>query len=274
MASAEDRHWPGKRWTPGGEWWSTTTTLPSTTLPSTTLAPPVSRFWSPEPGEPWQWQLTTPVDTTLNVPVYDIDLFDNAKSVIDTLHARGRKVICYMDAGAWERYRPDAGRFPASVIGNSTGWSGEKWLDIRQVDVIGPIIEARFDLAVSKGCDAVEPDQNNGWENNPGFPITRDESITWNKWVAAAAHRRGLSVGLKNSIGESVELQPYFDWNLNEECFQYNECKLLAPFTKAGKAVLQVEYKTDPAVFCPQARSLRFASMKKNLELDAPRKPC
>jgi hypothetical protein len=188
---------------------------------------------------------------------------------MDALHAKGRKVICYMDAGAWESYRPDANQFPASVIGNSTGWSGERWLDIRQTAIIGPIISARLDLAVSKGCDAVEPDQDNGWENNPGFPITRDQSIAWNIWVANAAHARGLSVGLKNSVGETAVLEPYFDWNLNEECFQYNECQLLAPFTKAGKAVLQVEYATVPATFCPTARALGFSSMKKDLNLDA-----
>jgi hypothetical protein len=257
-----------------------TTAEPANTAPSTTAGPPPStaapqaRFWAPAPSAPWQWQLTTPVDTTVDVPVYDIDLFDNAKSVIDELHAQGRKVICYLDAGAWESYRPDADRFPASVIGTSTGWSGERWLDIRQIDVIGPIIEDRLDLAVAKGCDAVEPDQDNGWENNPGFPITREQSITWNIWVANAAHARGLSVGLKNSIGETAELEPHFDWALNEECFQYDECELLAPFTEAGKAVLQVEYKTDPRVFCPEARARGFSSMKKSLDLDQSRTPC
>lgn len=239
-------------------------------------APPVRQaaFWAPEPGAPWQWQLTTPVDTSVDVPVYDIDLFDNPKSVIDELHRKGRKVICYFDAGAWESYRPDADHFPKSVIGKPTGWEGERWLDIRQVQVIGPLIEARLDMAVSKGCDAVEPDQDNGWENDPGFPITREESIAWNIWVADAAHARGLSVGLKNSVTETAELEPYFDWNLNEECFQYQECELLEPFTRAGKAVLQVEYATDPRDFCPQARALGFASMRKNLELDAARMAC
>jgi hypothetical protein len=226
-------------------------------------------FWSPTPRAPWQWQLTTPIDTSVNVPVYDIDLFENSKSVINNLHAQGRKVICYMDAGAWESYRPDAARFPSSIIGNSTGWDNEYWLDIRQIHIIGPIIAARLDLAVAKGCDAVEPDQDNGWENHPGFPITRQQSIAWNIWVAKAAHARGLSVGLKNSITETAELQPYFDWNLNEECFQYNECNLLKPFTAAGKAVLQVEYATDPKEFCPVARQMGFSSMLKNLDLDS-----
>lgn len=252
----------------------TTTTTAATQTTAPAPAAPGAGRWSPQAGAPWQWQLTTPVDQSVDVPVYDIDLFDNTKGVIDALHAKGRKVICYFDAGAWESYRTDADQFPAAVIGRSTGWDNERWLDIRQIDVIGPLIAKRLDMAVAKGCDAVEPDQDNGWENNPGFPITRAQSIAWNRWVAQAAHDRGLSVGLKNSIGETAELEPFFDWALNEECFQYKECDQLAPFTRAGKTVLQVEYKTDPASFCPQARALGFASMRKNLNLDAARTPC
>jgi len=58
--------------------------------------------------------------------MYDIDLFDaqpgqlNA-GVIGRLHTKGVKVVCYLDSGAWESYRPDAAQFPKSVIGNSTG---------------------------------------------------------------------------------------------------------------------------------------------------------
>lgn len=58
-----------------------------------------------------------------------------------------------------------------------------------------------------------------------------------------------------------------------QEC-QYDECELLQPFIAAGKAVLQVEYARDTARFCPAARQLGFASMKKRLDLDAWRQPC
>ena len=33
------------------------------------------------------------------------------------LHREGRKVICYLSTGAWEDWRPDAKKFPKSVIG-------------------------------------------------------------------------------------------------------------------------------------------------------------
>jgi len=51
----------------------------------------------------WQWQLTdVPVDLDLDVDVYDVDLFDNDASVVEALHAQGRKVICYVSVGSWE----------------------------------------------------------------------------------------------------------------------------------------------------------------------------
>ncbi|CAN5191681.1 hypothetical protein BH18ACT4_BH18ACT4_15040 [soil metagenome] len=119
-------------------------------------------WWSPAPGVTWQWQLTTPVNTSVNAEVYDIDLFENDASVVATLHAAGRKVICYLSAGSYENFRPDASRFPAVVLGRNNGWPGEKWLDIRRLDILGPIMEDRLDECAAKGFDAVEPDNIDG----------------------------------------------------------------------------------------------------------------
>src|SRR5262245_15557289 len=55
--------------------------------------------WAPHPGTSWQWQLQGTIDTSYNVEMYDIDLFDVPQSTIDGLHAAGRRVICYFSAG-------------------------------------------------------------------------------------------------------------------------------------------------------------------------------
>ena len=49
------------------------------------------------------------------------------------------------------------------------------------------------------------------------------------------AHSKGLSVGLKNDVDQIRELESYFDWALNEECLEYNECKNYQPFLDAHK---------------------------------------
>ena len=64
-----------------------------------------------------------------------------------TLHGEGRKrVICYIDVGTAENFRPDYNEFPASVLGHSNGWPGERWLDIRALEVVEPIMSARFQM--------------------------------------------------------------------------------------------------------------------------------
>ncbi len=38
-----------------------------------------------EPGTEWQWQLQGTIDTSIDVPYYDIDLFDSPQATIDQL---------------------------------------------------------------------------------------------------------------------------------------------------------------------------------------------
>ncbi len=57
----------------------------------------------------------------------------------------------------------------------------------------------RLDLAVTKGCDGVEPDNMDGYANDSGFPLTAEDQLTFNRFIANEAHRRGLAVGLKTT---------------------------------------------------------------------------
>jgi hypothetical protein len=235
----------------------------------------VGPHWVPAPTTTWQWQLTTPVDQSVDAQMYDIDLFDNPASVVAALHAAGRKVVCYLDVGTYEPGRPDSSAFPQSVLGKQLpDFPDERWLDIRRLNVLKPIIERRLDLCQQKGFDGVEPDNVDGYANDSGFKLTAADQLRYNSFVAGAAHDRGLSVGLKNDLDQAAALEPEFDWALNEQCFQYNECDKLQPFVKAGKAVFVTEYELDPAAFCSQAQAQRLMAMRKHYELDAWREPC
>ncbi len=251
-----------------------TATRTATATATPTNTPTAGGVWRPAQNTTWQWQLTSDLDLSVDAQMWDIDLFDNSASVVATLHAQGRKVICYMSAGSWEDWRPDAGAFPAAVKGNSNGWPGENWLDIRQTSVLGPIMGARLDLCKSKGFDGVEFDNIDGYSNSTGFPLRAADQVAYNTWLANAAHERGLSAGFKNDLDQASDLEPPFDFAIVEECFQYDECDLALPFIEAGKAVFEVEYSGTLESFCPQANAMGFMSMKKNLDLDAPRQPC
>lgn len=232
-------------------------------------------WWAPARGTDWQWQLSGTVDTTVPAPVFDIDGEGNSAATVATLHQRGARVICYFSAGSFEEGRPDAGSFPASVLGSALdGWPDERWLDIRRLDVLLPLMEARIAACRDKGFDAVEPDNVDGYANDTGFALTAADQIAYNRAIAALAHRYGLGVALKNDSDQAAALQPYFDFAVVEECARYGECGAYAPFASAGKAVLHVEYTGTLASFCPATRDIGFSSMLKNLELDAWRSVC
>jgi len=200
--------------------------------------------------------------------MYDIDLFDNTAATISSLHAAGRTVICYFST-QYENWRPDAASWSASILGNNLDdWAGEKYVDIRS-PIVRNIISTRLDLAVTKGCDGVEPDNVDGYEAKTGFPLTAADQINFNTFVATEAHARGLSVGLKNDLDQATALQPVFDWALNEQCNEYSECSSLNVFIQKGKAVFNTEYSGSASKVCPAMVTSKFSSLIKTLDLTA-----
>jgi hypothetical protein len=154
------------------------------------------------------------------------------------------------------------------------GWPGESWVDIRQVEQLAPIMDARMDLCRAKGFDGIEWDNVDGYSNDTGFPLTAADQLRYNRLLASHAHARGLSVGLKNDLAQIPALVGVFDWALNEECFAENECDRLLPFIAAGKAVFNVEYDLPAELVCPRARRLQFSTLIKDRRLDAKRRAC
>jgi hypothetical protein len=262
---------PGSPGSPGGS------KQPGAGAPGSTPGSPprTGARWLPAQRTTWQWQLSGTLDQSVPADMYDVDLFDTPASTVASLRAKGRRVTCYVDAGTFEPGRPDSGSFPASVLGSDVaGWPGEKWLDVRRLDVLAPIMRSRLDMCASKGFDAVEADNVDGYSNSSGFPLSADDQLRYNRFLASEAHARGLSIALKNDFDQVAQLEPSFDFAVSEECFQYGECGRLAPFVAAGKPVFEVEYAGDPASYCPQAKQAGFMAMGKNMSLDAARQPC
>ncbi len=270
---------------PGSLWGIAPSAVPSTTvyLPIVLqdLASPPPTWWQPPVNTTWQWQLTDPVDPSFDVEMYDIDMFDNDPSTVAALHAQGRKVICYISVGSWEEWRPDADQFPESVLGNNyEGWPGEKWLDIRQIELLAPIMRARLDWCKAKGFDGIEPDNIDGYTNDTGFPLTYQDQLQYNIWLANEAHARGLSIGLKNDDEQVGDLLSHFDWAMTEDCFAEGWCADVQPFIAAGKAVFAAEYTDQMTVneflsgVCPQAQAMGFSAILKDRDLDAWRTGC
>jgi hypothetical protein len=235
---------------------------------------PEINSWQPRPNDRLQIQYADyPPDLSVDADVYSVDLFETSQESIDQLHAAGKKVICYLNTGSWEEYRPDAGDFPTKVVGNDyEGWPGEKWLDIRHYADFALVMEKRFDLAMEKGCDGIDADNMQNFNEDTGFNISAADQLAYNRWLSQQAHQRGLAIGLKNDLEQAAELVEAFDWALIEDCQVYGWCSDMLPFTQTGKAVFQVEYSDNwasPEQFCGEALTHGYSALFKNRELDA-----
>jgi hypothetical protein len=262
--------------------------------------------WHPALASRWQYQLqgvaayasTGGINVNISgVPftggaavspsVFDIDLYVDPAvagnnttfntAAVNAIHANGAKAICYVSAGTFEPWRPDVASYPESIKGRAVGgFKDEKWVDIRQTNILLPIMDARVAKCKQAGFDGVEWDTVDGYTNRTGFPLTAADQLFYDASLANLAHSYGLTVALKNDVEQLPDLSPYFDYAINEQCQQYSECDGYSTyFISHGKAVFQVEYKLGLTKFCPQANAANRNAIKKTYDLfDTPWTPC
>ncbi len=250
--------------------------IKSHNLPVSVVAGKASREWyRPTSFTHWQIQLQGEVDSQYPAELYDIDLFDSPKSLIDQLHASGKHVICYFSAGSSEDWRSDDSEFRIEDKGSSLqGWKGERWLNIRSENVRN-IMKTRMDYARQQGCDGVDPDNVDAYSNPSGFYFSAEEQLDYNRFLAKEAHKRNLAIALKNDLEQVDALVDYFDFSVNEQCFEYEECEKLKPFADKNKAVLNIEYKSNYAnvgenrhELCTRSKDLKFSTLVLPIKLD------
>ena len=236
------------------------------------------------PGTSWQWQLSGTIDLSVDAQVFDIDPFssDTQSDIVAQLHARGRRVICYFDT-AYEPGRVDSAALEPYKGNPLQGWPGQYWVDFRQ-PAVRAVMKARIERAHALSCDAVEPDDVDVLDpgNEPGFPITAADQLEFLHFLADTAHQNGMAVGLKNNVAQIPQLVATFDFAVNEQCAQYDECETYAPFIAANKAVFNTEYTaTETGSFATKANQVcaaqnarNFDTIIKHLALGAERFSC
>ncbi len=222
--------------------------------------------WRPPVVSRWQYQLQGSVNSAGKC-IYPATGFINtaitgpsfatgqqvAPSVFDIdIYQDRDKVIGYLDAGTAETWRPD---YPQYQSFNSScggclfgkpvgGFRNEFWLNINtnvsgtnpntgQTETAQQFIldelAARLAKARSAGADAIEFDNVDAYQNKTGLTISAVTQEQFDAAIANLAHTAGFAVGLKNDLGQAGDLQPYFDFAINEQCWQYQECNFPAP---------------------------------------------
>jgi hypothetical protein len=241
--------------------------------------------FKPKAGDTYNMELSVvPTVSQANdqsYKIWDFDMFDAPVSTIKAFQNKNHPVVCYFSGGSWENWRPDAKDFPKAALGKPlSGWPGEKWLDTRNPKVRA-IMKKRILLAKSKGCDAVDVDNIDGYENPTGFDLTKADGISFVKFLAATAHAEGLAYGLKNAGGIAKQVVDDAEFSVNEQCVKYNECEQLQVFIKQDKPVLHIEYtakNNPPSSFvqksCDNQGAKGFSTLIKHLSLNAWTKTC
>ncbi|SDW09083.1 endo alpha-1,4 polygalactosaminidase [Lysobacter enzymogenes] len=237
--------------------------------------------WKPlTPGTTWNWQLdgravnSAVLDGSANPKkMLDIDLDATPATTIAALKAKGIYVVCYTEVGSYNMDRADAAEFrkvPGLIGKQMDGFDREYWVDVRKTDALMPIMTARLDKARAKGCDGVEPDLDDSFNqgvDKTGFDLTMEDSLYYLQLLVDAAHARGMSMGLKNGPEMAPYAAVFADWALNEECNQWGECGNYKEFIKRNKAVFQVEYRSNGTRvkdFCPADNKSNFDGLLKD----------
>ncbi|CAO1626334.1 unnamed protein product [Parajaminaea phylloscopi] len=268
-----------------------TSLVASLALPMVASALPQGRAntWQPNAGAQWNIQLLKPLTASQvgSYPIWDIDLYDNTAATIASAKAKGTKVICYFSAGSYENWRPDAKNWTKADYGKGLdGWDGEWWSNTKSSNV-RDIMRKRLQLAASKGCDGVDPDNIDAYNNDNGLGLTQADAIDYVQFLATEAKALGLSIGLKNSAEIIPSVLSSMQWSVNEQCAQYNECEPYAAFIKAGKPVFHIEYpkgdktNNNKAVTgskatkaCTAKGADNFSTLIKNINLDGWTQTC
>lgn len=118
----------------------------------------------------------------------------------------------------------------------------------------------------------MEPDNVDGFANDTGFDLTASDQLAFNRFLASEAHERNLAIGLKNDLAQVADLVGDFDFAVNEQCHEYDECVTLAPFVDADKPVFNAEYddtlRQNPGPMCDNSQRLGLQTLVLPVDLD------
>ena len=148
---------------------------------------------------------------------------------------------------------------------------------MRQLEVLLPLMQARFQRCKDMGFQAIEPDNMDVYDNESGFRISRDDGVRYIRALADMAHGMGLGIGQKNVPEITPLLVGSMDFVITEDCFADGWCEDVAAYIRANKPVLAAEY-TDTGVNWPAAcafgRANNYSMILKDRDLSAALETC
>ena len=218
-------------------------------------APAGSRSRPPPPGSGSCRGRSTP---RVDAGVYEVDGFEVGAKTVARLHRQGRKVDLLPRRrllGELPARREAA--FPKAVLGRAyEGYPDERWLDVRRIDLLAPILRQRFDLCRAQGLRRGRARQRRRLRKRDRLPAhAPPTSSASTAGSPARSTARGMAVALKNDPGQvEAAASASFDFAVVEECFAYDECGEVQPLRRGGQARSSSPNTAEPlAAICAQA---------------------
>jgi hypothetical protein len=224
---------------------------------------PTPNVWLPAEDARWLARLDGAVDIEESADFFYLDPEQQPAEDLAALHEQGRRFLCYLSAGTMESFREDAKLFPEGAVGNVVpGFPQERWVDVRDAEVRRLMAE-RISALAEAGCDGVTPASLTGYEVDSGFPLTLEDTVSYARFVADAAHTAGMSIGLTGPAALTLELWQSFDFGLAIGCVAGSMCREYAVLTAAQKPVLHVELGNEQSApeLCKAAQALGFQAI-------------
>lgn len=124
-----------------------------------------------------------------------LDAFTATAHEVAQLRRAGAVPVCRLRAAVWEAERPDAGRFPARLVGEQVGPRGQRWLDVRAWPDLAPVLASRLRLCREKGFEVVVLADAGDWTGPAGLGLTTADWHRFEDRVAELAAGHGLALG-------------------------------------------------------------------------------
>jgi len=108
-------------------------------------------------------------------------------------------------------------------------------------------MQARIELAARKGCDGMDADNTDVFNDDSGLgggfvpPLNENDTIEFIQKLSNIAHGYGMGFGIKNAEDIFPSVLPMIDYAVNEECATYG-CSPYEQFIAQGKPVFHIEY--------------------------------
>ncbi|KAK4154239.1 glycoside hydrolase superfamily [Chaetomidium leptoderma] len=226
-------------------------------------------------GAKWQIVIQNTIDISAPIAptdavVWDLDLYHVARTpgIVNYLRSNNPDVIlvCYFNAGLaqtsdcdYETRWKNSGLLGNIYSPDEPQFSDERWINIKN-ETARNWVKRRITLARDLGCDAVDPDNIDGYlndedgNNGTGWNLSESDYVNFVTELATHAHglttKQGFSmlIGQKNAPELVDQVGSVLDFAVLEDCKTLNDdedytfCGDFQTYISAGKPVFSIEY--------------------------------